>query len=59
MLPDARLHIPEPLRYHGHVMPHNQPPRYSSKVRRRNIPVHIVFWLIVLGLLYVFYKAFA
>jgi hypothetical protein len=37
------------------------PPRvkYSSKVRRRNIPVHIVFWLIVLALLYVFYKAFA
>jgi hypothetical protein len=40
-------------------MPHNQPPRYSSKVRRRNIPVHIIFWLIVIGLLYVFYKAFA
>jgi hypothetical protein len=33
--------------------------RYSSKVRKRNIPVHIIFWLIVIGLFYVFYKAFS
>ena len=33
--------------------------KYSSKVRKRNIPVHIIFWLSVLALLYIFYKAFA
>lgn len=42
--------------YYGDVMP--QPRlKYSSKVRKRNIPVHIVFWLFVLGLLYLFYRA--
>jgi hypothetical protein len=29
------------------------------KVKRRNIPVHIVFWVFVLGALYLFYKAFS
>lgn len=33
--------------------------KYSSKVRKRNIPVHIIFWLCVIALLYVFYKAFS
>jgi hypothetical protein len=33
--------------------------KYSSKVRKRNIPVHIIFWLCVIGLLYVFYRAFS
>ncbi len=34
-------------------------PKYSSKVRKRNIPVHIIFWLCVIALLYVFYRAFS
>lgn len=29
------------------------------RVRRRNIPVHIVFWLAVLALLFIFWKAFS
>ncbi|HEY4010030.1 MAG TPA: hypothetical protein VGM11_07745 [Acidobacteriaceae bacterium] len=29
------------------------------RVRRRNIPVHIIFWLFVLLLLYLFWKAFS
>jgi hypothetical protein len=33
--------------------------KYSSRVRKRNIPVHIIFWLSVVALLYVFYKAFS
>ena len=31
----------------------------TRKVNRRNIPVHIVFWLFVLLLLYLFYRAFS
>ena len=31
----------------------------SERIKRRNIPVHIVFWLFVLFLLYLFYRAFA
>jgi hypothetical protein len=33
--------------------------KYSSKVRKRNIPVHIIFWLSVLLLLFLFWKAFS
>jgi hypothetical protein len=33
--------------------------KYSSKVRKRNIPVHIIFWLSVIALLYIFYRAFS
>ena len=31
----------------------------SPNVRKRNIPVHIIFWLSVLALLDIFYKAFS
>jgi hypothetical protein len=55
MLPKVK--VPAFLRYDGDVMEPRV--KYSSKVRKRNIPVHIIFWLFVLALLYVFYKAFA
>jgi hypothetical protein len=45
------------LRYYGAAMEPRV--KYSSKVRKRNIPVHIVFWLSVIALLYIFYKAFS
>jgi hypothetical protein len=27
--------------------------------KRNNIPAHIVFWVVIIGLLYAFYKAFS
>ena len=40
-------------------MPEPRKPKYSSKIKKRNIPVHIVFWLCIIALLYVFYRAFS